>query len=341
MINFRNDYASVGHIDVVNALLNNVNNQYAGYGLDECSESAKKLIQTLIKDKNADVHFLPGGTVTNKIMIAHALKPYEAVIACDSGHINVHETGAIEATGHKILTIESYRGKLIPNYVIGVYNAHTDEHMVKPKMLYISNTTEYGTVYTLSELKELSRLAKKLDMYLFMDGARLGAALTSDKCDYEMKDIAKYVDAFYIGGTKNGAPLGEALVIINDKLKENFRYNVKRNGGMLAKGFVPGICFEELFKNNLFFDIAKKQNKLAKMLSDGLNELKVPMLLECESNQVFPIFKKGIADKLSKFIEFNVWEERKDSTVVRFVTNFMHSEEDVKEALSIIEKYAK
>lgn len=329
MLNFKNDYCAIGHIKVLDKLLQNKNNTYVGYGLDEKSESAKTLIKKIFLCEESDVHFLIGGTSTNKILIAHTLKPYEAVISAKSGHINVHETGAIEQTGHKVLVIDEYNGKIKASDILEIYEKHIDEHMVKPKMVYISNSTEYGTVYKRNELIDIYNICKKLNMYLYLDGARLGAALTSKENDIKVSDLVKYTDAFYIGGTKNGLLFGEALVINNEKLKEEFRYSVKHFGGMIAKGFITGLQFEALFEDNLYFEIAKKENELANYLACELNKIGIKLFIPQETNQVFVIVDNALYKKLENEVLFEIWDKIEDGIVIRLVTHFLHEKNDI------------
>ena len=333
MFNFKNDYNAIAHPKIIENLEKYSRELYVGYGLDEHSYNAIKLIKNNIGNQNVDVHLMVGGTITNKTFIAHTLRPYEAVIACDSGHINVHETGAIENTGHKVLTVLNENGKIDKNDILKVLNSHTDEHMVKPKMVYISNATEMGTVYYYDELKDLYDFCKKHQLYLFIDGARLGVALTSYLCDVKLTDLPNLCDAFYIGGTKNGAMLGEALVIVNEGLKDNFRFSIKQNGGMYAKGFVTGIQFETLFTDGLFLEIAEHMNDCAALLRMGLTDMEVPMAYKTLTNQLFPIFKKDVVEKLAKIAKFEVWEERDEEVVIRLVTSFNTSEETVSDFL--------
>ena len=339
MINLRNDYCGVCHPKIMEALYNKSKNTYVGYGLDSESINAENKIKTLINNKNASVYFTVGGTSTNKIVIAHALKSYGAVIACDSGHINVHETGAIEATGHKVITVPNVNGKLTALGVETLVKGHPDFHMVKPGIVYISNSTEYGTVYTKSELISLSNVCKKYNLYFYIDGARLGCALTSKVCDYTIEEMASLCDAFYIGGTKNGLILGEALVVTNECLNEDIRYAIKCHGGMYAKGFVNGIMFNELFSNNLFFDIAKLENELAEKLYNELKSLGIEFLFTQETNQIFPIFNNKVIDKIKDEIAFEIWDTYDDTTCIRFVTSFLTTLDDVLNAINIIKKY--
>lgn len=336
MINLKNDYNGLGHEKVLDFLLAHKDEKFVGYGEDDASKEAKALIKKEIKNEFAKIYFTSGGTSTNKIMISHVLKPYEAVCCADTGHINVHETGAIEAEGHKVLTCKNKNGKVVKEELDKIIKTHLDYHMVKPKMLYISNTTECGSVYTYQELSELSRYCKEHDLYFYIDGARLGAALTSSKCDYDMATLATLCDAFYIGGTKNGLLMGEALVVLNDALKDELEYSVKHYGGMLAKGFVTGLSFKALFTDHLFYEIAEGENKLASYFTEQLKDLNVSFLCETESNQLFPIFSKEEVEKLQKSILFEVWEERESETVIRFVTSYQTKKEEIDEAIEII-----
>ena len=316
-----------------------INNVYVGYGLDTESISAENKIKTLINNFDASVYFTVGGTSTNKIVIAHALPSYGAVIACDSGHINVHETGAIEATGHKVITVPNINGKLTAKGVEELVLGHPDFHMVKPGIVYISNSTEYGTVYTKEELISLSNVCKKYHLYFYIDGARLGCALTSKVCDYSIAELAALCDAFYIGGTKNGLILGEALVVINKTLNSDIRYAIKCHGGMYAKGFVNGIMFNELFTDNLFFEIAKKENDLSEKLYNELKQLGVEFLFTQETNQIFPIFPNDVVEKLKNDISFEVWSTFNDKTCIRFVTSFLTTNDDIINVIKLIKQY--
>ncbi len=339
MINLRNDYCGVGHPRILDALYKKANNVYVGYGLDTESKEAENKIKKLINNENASVYFTVGGTSTNKIVIAHALPSYGAVIACDSGHVNVHETGAIEATGHKVITYPNEFGKLTAKAIEELVLGHPDFHMVKPGIVYISNSTEYGTVYNKEELISLSNICKKYNLYFYIDGARLGCALTSKLCDYTMEEMASLCDAFYIGGTKNGLILGEALVVLNNKLNEDIRYAIKCHGGMYAKGFVNGIMFNELFTDNLFFDIARKENILAEELYNSLKALGVEFLFEQETNQIFPIFNNDVIEQIKDKISFEVWSSLDNKTCIRFVTSFLTTKEDISQAINIIKQY--
>ena len=330
MHQFRNDYCVIAHEAVINALLENKNKQFVGYGLDENSKNASKMIKDMFKCQSADVHFLVGGTQTNLTFISYVLKDYEAVVAVKSGHINVHETGAIEATGHKVYTVDAIDGKLTPAELEKAVKYHCDEHMVKPKLAYISNSTEIGTIYKKEELVNLFNKCRELGLYLFIDGARLACALTSDTNDLKVDDIAKYCDAFYLGGTKNGLMFGEALVITNKDLQADFRYQIKNKGAMLAKGFISGIQFEAILKDNLYFKIAKNANDMAKLLYERLASLN----LEVDpvyTNQLFVKLDKYLAYKLIEAFGCEKWSDLGDKLVIRFVTSFNTKVEDIEE----------
>lgn len=241
MYSFKNDYSEGAHPRILEALMENNMEQAEGYGVDTYTEQAIKLLKEKICRDDIDIHLLTGGTQTNLTAISAFLRPHEAAIAANTGHILVHETGAIEATGHKVISIDVNDGKLSPENINPILELHADEHMVKPKLVYISNPTEIGSIYSTSELEKLSAFCKEKNLILYVDGARLGSALCSKDNDMKLSDLGRYSDAFYIGGTKNGALMGEALVICNDLLKEEFRFIIKQKGGLLAKGRVLGI----------------------------------------------------------------------------------------------------
>lgn len=323
MYSFKCDYNEGAHPRILEALSRTNLIQTEGYGLDPHCENAAELIKTRIGRDDVDIHFLVGGTQTNLTAISGFLRPYEAVIAPSTGHINVHETGAIEATGHKILQAITSDGKLTPQHVQEALDAHEDEHMAKPKLVYISNSTEIGSIYSKSELRCLSEICKNNNLYLFMDGARLGSALTSPENDLSIEDIAHLVDAFYIGGTKNGALMGEALVICRDDFKEDFRYNMKQRGGVLAKGWLLGIQFEELFRDNLYFDLAKHANRMASTLRDGITAMGYAFLVDSPSNQIFPILPNTMIAELLKKYDFYPWKKTDENhTGIRLVTSW-------------------
>lgn len=330
MYSFTNDYSEGAHPRILKALMDANLIQHTGYSLDSHTDHAIRLIRQEIRCPNADIHLITGGTQTNLITICAALRPYQAVISAATGHINVHKTGAIEATGHKVLAMPALDGKLTPELICQALDFHTDEHMVQPKMVYISNSTEVGTQYTKAELEKLHHICRQKNLYLFMDGARMGSALTSPANDLTLADIAELTDIFYIGGTKNGALFGEALVIINDGLKPDFRYMIKQRGAMLAKGWLLGIQFEELFQNNLFYDMAAHANRMAATLKKALTDKGYPFAYDSCTNQLFPILPDPVIERLKNDFTFNM-DRRIDSShsCIRLVTSWATTEEGV------------
>lgn len=330
MYSFSNDYSEGAHPKILEALMTTNLTQHTSYGLDTHTTNAARLIKAEIQREDVDVHLIVGGTQTNLITIATALRPYQAVISTVTGHINVHETGAIEATGHKVLAMPSADGKLTPALVQQALDAHTDEHMVQPKMVYISNSTEIGTQYTKAELEALRHICDRNKLYLFLDGARMGAALTSPVNDLTLADIAGLVDVFYIGGTKNGALFGEALIICNDQLKPDFRFMVKQRGAMLAKGWLLGIQFETLFQNHLFYDMAAHANEMAIVLRDAFIARSYSFASDSMTNQLFPILPDSMVERLSEHYTFNIDRRWDDShTIIRLVTSWATTNEGV------------
>lgn len=268
------------------------------------------------------------------LLISSCLRPYQAVIAASTGHINVHETGAVEATGHKVLTAAVPDGKLTPEAIRSIIAAHPDEHMVQPAMVYISDSTELGTIYNLTELTAISSTCKELGLLLYLDGARIGSALTCPENDLTLSAIAALTDAFYIGGTKNGALYGEALLITNPALQKDFRYAIKNRGAMLAKGFIAGIQFETLFENGLYWELAKHANELAAKLTAAFIEKGYALYAKSPTNQVFPVLPAAVCERLEKDFQFEI-QSRPDpeSVVVRFVTSWATPEKAVDELI--------
>lgn len=329
MFLFTNDYSEGACPEVLENLAKTNYVQTPGYGLDQFCMHAQDMIRNIIGNNNADVHFIPGGTPANVLAICE-LKSYEAVICVESGHINTHETGAVEATGHKILEVKGTNGKILPEQIEQVVLDHPDEHVTLPKMVFISNSTEYGTIYTKQELVAISNMCKKYGLYLYMDGARLGSALMSKENDLTLKDIAELVDIFYIGGTKNGALFGEAMVIINDDLKSNFRYLLKQHGSMLAKARTMGIEFITLFENNLYFNLAKNANTMAQQLSDFFKQNNVQLFMDSPTNQIFPILENAFIEKLKTRYGFETWGKYDDNhTIIRLVCSWATKQENI------------
>ncbi|HWQ30796.1 MAG TPA: low specificity L-threonine aldolase [Negativicutes bacterium] len=339
MYSFKNDYSEGAHPRILEALVQTNLEQEEGYGEDRYSLKAAELIRERFKCADADIHFFSGGTQTNLTAISAFLKPHEAAIAANTGHILVHETGSVEATGHKAISVEVPDGKLRPEHIQAVLEAHTDEHMVKPKLVYISNPTEIGSIYTKSEMEQISDLCRENNLILFMDGARLGSALCSGANDLELPDLARLCDAFYIGGTKGGALLGEALVICRDSLKEDFRFHMKQKGALMAKGRILGIQFLELFKDELYFDLARHANRMADMLKNEITAMGYSFLTDSPSNQIFPILPNDIITDLEKKYSFYVWSKiNETSSSIRLVTSWATREAAVLEFIDDLKK---
>jgi threonine aldolase len=332
MYSFKNDYSEGAHPRILNALVETNLEQTDGYSMDYHTQGAIDLLKKKIDREDVDIHLLVGGTQVNLTVISAFLRPHQAAIGADTSHINCHETGAIEATGHKVITMKTDDGKLTPDLIQKVVDTHSDEHMVQPKLVYISDSTELGTLYKKSELEELHNCCIKNNLLLYLDGARIGSALVAEENDLTLCDIAKLVDALYIGGTKNGALFGEALVICNNALKEDFRYFIKQKGGLLAKGRLLGIQFEELFKDDLYFDLAKHANNMAILLKNTLKQKGFEFLTDSYTNQQFPILPNDLIKKLEEKYSFNV--ERiidANNTAIRLVTSWATKEENVLE----------
>ena len=338
MLSFESDYTTGAHPRVLERLIETNGEAVPGYGEDKYTESAYRKIREACKLPNAQVRFITGGTQTNRIVISTMLKPYEGVIAAHTGHISCHEAGAIESSGHKVLQIAGKDGKLcagdVDKYISEFYADGTREHMVFPGMVYISHPTEYGTLYTLDELKALSEVCRKYSIPLFLDGARLGYGLMSKDTDVTLPDIARLCDVFYIGGTKVGALCGEAIVFTKNNMPEHFIPLIKQQGALLAKGRVLGVQFDALFTDGLYFEIGKHAIELAEMLREVFLSKGYKMFIDSPTNQLFPILEnekmKGLAEK----VRFSVWEKAdEDHTVVRFATGWSTSREDI-EALA-------
>ncbi len=343
MIYFRSDYSQGAHPDVLQALIDSNEVHSDGYGEDEFCLKAENVIKKLIGREDVSVYFIGGGTPTNVITIASMIKPFECVITPRTGHIYAHECGAVEATGHKIIPMKTPDGKLTSELIEEACAEYEDYHTAKPRLVYISNSTELGTIYTKAELTKISITCKKNDLLLYMDGARLGSGLTSHTSDLTIKDIAELTDAFYIGGTKNGALFGEALVVKNGKANCDLKSMIKRNCGMFAKGRLIGVQFLALFntpdENCLYFEIARKTNEKAKRLKEGIENLGYTFTGSSTSNQIFPILPKTIVRILSKDFFFTEWSNYDENNMVtRFVTSWGTTDEEVDELLSTLSK---
>ena len=338
MILFNSDYTEGAHSRLMERLMETNLEQTVGYGEDAYCEEAREAIRRVCEAPNADVHFLVGGTQTNFTVISLALRSYQGVICADTGHINVHETGAVEATGHKVLALPGTDGKITAEQVKEAYALHwsdeSREHIVQPKMVYISHPTELGTLYTKTELQALHDVCKDCGLYLFLDGARLGYGLMAPGTDVTLPDIAALCDVFYIGGTKVGALFGEAVVICNPELKNDFRYGIKQHGGMLAKGRLLGVQFLELFKDGLYFEIAKHAIDMAMLLKNELTKKGYHLYMDSVTNQQFIIIDDKKLEEIRK--KYGVtYQMRCDDThsVIRLCTSWATREEDVKALL--------
>jgi threonine aldolase len=334
MIRFECDYAEGAHTQILKRLEDTNFEQTKGYGEDEHCENARRIIRRLCENKTADVHFLVGGTQTNTTIIAAILRPHQGVMSADSGHINVHETGAIEATVHKVLALPAEEGKLTASQVKQMYTEHWNdanhEHMVQPGMVYLSNPAESGAIYTKQELQLLSEVCRTYGLPLFMDGARLGYGLAAKNNDLTIPDIAKLCDIFYIGGTKVGALFGEAVIITNDRLKKDFRYFIKQRGGMLAKGRLLGIQFETLLGDGLYFEISRHAVQMAMMIREAFQSKGILFLCKSPTNQQFPILTKEQIRILSEKYAFELWTNINENyAAVRFCTSWATRKEDV------------
>lgn len=341
MIRFESDYAEGAHPRILEKLILTNEEQTPGYGVDIYCDRARQLIKNLCQKDDCDVHFLVGGTQTNLIVISSILRPYQGVISAISGHINTHETEAIEATGHKVLAVESEDGKITAAQVKAVCDQHHQDagrvHKVQPGMVYISQPTEYGTLYSLEELTNLSRVCKEYHLPLFVDGARLGYGMVSQINDVWMSDLANLCDVFYIGGTKIGALFGEAVVISNDAYKQGFRYNIKQRGGLLAKGRLLGLQFETLFEDNLYFEMSLHAVKLSMQLRQAFTEKGFELLYDSYTNQQFPILPNDVLEKLSKKYSFTYWKAIDElHSAVRLCTSWATKEEYVEQLVADI-----
>jgi len=329
MIRFENDYLCGAHPRILSRLIETNDIQTPGYGADDFCKRAEDIIKNECNAPDADVHFLSGGTQTNLTIIASILRPHESVLAPSTGHIAVAETGAIEATGHKVQTIQTNNGKISADEIDLILSAPANVHAPKPGLIFISQSTELGDIYTLKEMKAISKVARTYDIPLFIDGARLGYALASSACDFTLKDIARLTDVFYIGGTKVGALFGEAVVITNDKLKRDFKYIMKQRGGLFAKGRILGLQFEELFTDGLYLEISNYAVKLAVKIKNVLESKNISLKHHSSTNQLFIEFTNEQFDELSKNY-FMITISRNDThTTARLVTSWSTKEEHV------------
>ena len=340
MLHFESDYIQTAHPEILEYFANIGDKKLTGYGTDAISESAKEKIREACGCPEAEIFFLTGGTQSNMVVIRSLLNLYEGVIAAETGHIATHEAGAIESSGHKVLSLPNHNGKVNPKEVRALletfYADETHEHMVKPGMLYISHPTEYGTLYSKSELKELHEICSEYKIPLYMDGARLAYALASKDSDVSLKDIAEYCDAFYIGGTKCGAMMGEA-VVFPKHLVDGFFTIIKQSGALLAKGWIAGAQFDALFTNDLYLRCGKNAIDLAEKLKTALKEKGYSFYLESPTNQQFIILEDEQRKKLEEKVIMSFWEKPDEAhTVVRLATSWSTTEEELQELLEIM-----
>ena len=341
MLYFENDYSEGAHPKVLEALTNTNYESLSGYGSDEYCERAKEKIKKVCGCEDAEVYFLVGGTQTNQIVIDTMLQPYEGVVAAATGHVNVHEAGAIEFTGHKVLTVPAHDGKMhaeeLRDFIETFYNDEAHEHMVFPGMVYISHPTEYGTLYTKEELIKISDVCKQFEIPLFLDGARLGYGVMAKDTNIDIPTIAKYCDVFYIGGTKVGALCGEAVVFTKNNMPKHFTTRVKQHGALLAKGRLLGIQFDTLFTDDLYFKIAKNAIDTAEVLKKGLADKGYKFYLDSPTNQQFIVLENDKLEKLAKGVRYSFWEKYDDThTVIRFATSWATKMEDVEALIDLL-----
>ena len=327
MYQFQCDYNEGAHPRIMERLMETNFEQTVGYGEDHYCEAARAAVRKAVGREDVDVHFLVGGTQANATVISSILRPYQGVLCATTGHINVHETGAIEHGGHKVLALEAADGLLSAALIREAVEAHYaedgPEHTVQPGMVYISFSSEVGTVYSLSQLREISAVCREYGLPLFIDGARMGYGLASEGCDVSLSDIAALADVFYLGGTKQGALFGEAVVIVNDALKKDFRYSIKQNGGMLAKGRLLGIQFLTLFEDGLYFQLSEHAVSQAMRIRDAFESKGFGFLVQSPSNQQFPILDNATMERLSSDFLFSFWQKVDDThTAVRFCTSW-------------------
>lgn len=345
MIRFNCDYSEGAHPRILEKLAQTNLEQAPGYGQDTYCRQAADLIKSLCQTPQAEVHFLAGGTQTNLTVIAACLRPYQTVISADSGHINVHETGAIEATGHRILTVPEQNGKLTAEQIARCCKDHwlddNPEFAPQPKLVYISFPTEYGTLYSKEELSAIRRVCDENNLFLFADGARLGYGLEAPGNDVTLADLAACCDVFYIGGTKIGALLGEAVVIVNPKLQKDFRYFMKQKGAMLAKGRILGIQFLALFEDGLYFKLSKHADEMAQIIRQACAECGFEFLYDSPTNQQFPIMPDDLIKRLEELYAFS-HTKRLDHrrSAIRICTSWATRREDVEQLVADIHKYA-
>lgn len=334
MLSFESDYNNGAHQEILEALIKTNGEKTPGYGTDEYCESAKAKIAKACGREDVRVEFLVGGTQTNSIIISTMLCDHEGVVAATTGHVNCHEAGAIEYSGHKVSELPQYLGKLhaddVDRYITDFYNDDNHEHMVFPGMVYISHPTEYGTLYSKEELTELSNVCRKWSIPLFLDGARLAYGLASHETDVTLKDIAALTDVFYIGGTKCGALCGEAVVFTGNHRPPHFVNAIKKRGALLAKGRLLGVQFDALFTNDLYGRIGRHAIDLAEELKSIIRSKNIPFFLDSPTNQQFIVVENKRLEELGKSVRYGFWEKFDDNhTVIRLATSWATTAEDI------------
>ena len=342
MFQFQCDYSEGAHQRILERMLETNLEQTVGYGEDHYCTQAREAVKKAVGRDDVDVHFLVGGTQANATVISSILRPHQGVLCATTGHINVHETGAIEHGGHKVLAMPAENGLLSAESIREAMEEHLaedgPEHTVQPGMVYISFSSEVGTIYSLKQLQEISTACKEYGLPLFIDGARMGYGLASEGCDVTIQDIAAHADVFYLGGTKQGALFGEAVVIVNDHLKKDFRYFIKQNGGMLAKGRLLGIQFLTLFEDGLYFELSRHAISQAMRIRDAFKSAGYAFLVDSPSNQQFPILDNQTLEKLSENFRFSVWKNIDGThTAVRFCTSWATRPEAVDALIEAIQ----
>lgn len=341
MISFENDYTTGTHPKILQRLAESNLEPTSGYGMDPYCASARDKIRDACGRPGAEVQFLVGGTQANAVVIASMLHNYEGVVAAETGHINVHEAGAIEATGHKVLTLPGHMGKIdvgeLSSFLQKLYQDDSQEHMVFPGMVYLSHPTEYGTLYSKEELEAIGEVCREYGMALFLDGARLGYGLMSLESSLSLADIARICDVFYIGGTKVGALCGEAVVFPKNNMPKHFLTMVKQHGALLAKGRLLGIQFDALFSDGLYFEVSRHAIEMAEKLKAVLKEKGCTFYLESPTNQQFILLENSQLERLNKHVKFSVWEKPDPGhTIIRLVTSWSTKVEDVERLREIL-----
>ena len=345
MIHFECDYTQGAHPKIIEMLAETNMEQTTGYGEDGHCERARQMILEKCRNKDAYVQFLVGGTQANTTVIAAALRPWQGVISADTGHINVHETGAIEATGHKVIALSNKDGKIAAEQIDACCREHFSsgnaEHMVQPGMVYVSNPTEYGTLYTKAELEAIGKVCRKYDLILFVDGARMAYGLGAEGNDLTLADYAAISDVFYIGGTKAGALFGEAVVITDERLKKDFRYMIKHNGGMIAKGRLGGVMFLAALEHDDYFAWARHANEMADIIRAGMERAGIPFFQRTTTNQIFAVLTEEQNAALALDFAYERWATLDDGRVaVRFVTSWATEAADCEKLASALEALA-